>query len=182
MNRSQQGDTITREADITRGDQSVSTRSARNEQGAIMNIESGQGESVTLARDSDGGDLYAASDGNVYKRSDDGWSQHDGTDWQPVEPSESQAERIEQGRSQAQERVQGADATQGAGATRESFADSLSRRQAEQGRSGAGSLSSRSESGFDTNRSRELDRSYNARSNGYSRFNSRQGSRGRGRR
>ena len=174
MNRSQQGDTITREADITRGDQSVSTTSARNEQGAIMNIESGQGESVTLARDADGGDLYAGRDGNVYRRSDDGWSQHDGTDWQPVEISEEQAQRIEQERSQAQERLQGA------GETRESFADSLSRRQAEQGRSGAGSLSSasRSGSGFDTSQRRELDRSYNARSNGYNRFNSRQGARG----
>ena len=175
VNRGQQGNATTREAELARGDQSVTTRSARNEQGRITNIETDQGESATIARDANGGDLYAARDGNVYRRSEDGWSQHDGTDWQSVEIPPDQAQRLEQGRSQAQERLQGS------GTTRESFSESLSRQQAQGARSSSasGSLSSRSGSGFDADRKRELDRSYNARSGGYSRFNGRSGSRGR---
>ena len=175
VNRGQQGEVVTRETDIARGDQSLSTRSARAEQGGISNIQTGGGESLTLARGADGGDLYAGSDGNVYRRSEDGWSQHDGTGWQPVEVPEAQAQRIEQGRGQAQDRLDGAGSSLSA-QQRSAASDRLSSRQVDQGRSGSFS------DAFNSNQRRQLDRSYGARSGGYSRFNSRQGSRGRLRR
>ena len=118
VNRGQRGDATTRQTEIERGDQSLTARSARGEAGAVTNIGTGDGGSATIARGADGGDLYASRDGNVYRRSEDGWSQHDGSGWQSVEIPEDQSQQLAQGRAQAQERIQGA------GTTRESFAES----------------------------------------------------------
>jgi hypothetical protein len=128
LNRGQRGDVTTRQTELERGDQSLATRSARGEAGAVTNIGTGDGGGTTIARGSDGGDLYASRDGSVYRRSEDGWSQHDGKGWQSVEVPAEQAQRLDQGRAQAQQRLPAT------GATRESFSESLSRRQGARGR------------------------------------------------
>ena len=197
-NVQRQGDVTQRQTEITRGDQSLSTRSARSEQGGAIGIETGEGARAGLARDAQTGDLYAGSDGNVYRRSDDGWSQHDGETWQPIEVPEERAQQIEQGRSQAQQRAADAgvsrDSLAEAGVSRESLANAGAERQRSSAdgasrqrsfdrssaasRQGLSSSQSRSRSLNSRSRTQELNRSFNARSGGYDRFNNRGGARG----
>ena len=184
VNVGQQGNALTREAEITRGDQSISTRSARSEQGAVVDITTGEGQNATLARDAASGDLYAASDGDVYRRTEDGnWSQHDGETWQPVEVPEERAQQFDQARSDAQARA--GTAAESRGSAQPDFEQRLNpsreRQATDRSRSEAGSLagssSSRSRS-MNSSRANELNRSHNARSRGYSQFNSRRGAGG----
>ena len=155
--RQQRGDVATRRTDIERGDQSLSAGSARGERGGAVGLETGQGERIGLARDSESGDLYAGRNGEVFRRSDDGWSQHDGESWQSIDVPAERQQQIDSARSRATD-------------TRSQLESTLPSRDF-----GRSSSSSRSR---DFNRSRDLNRSYNARSGGYNRFNnSRSGSR-----
>jgi hypothetical protein len=84
VNREVDNGTVHRSGEFTRGDQSASTDVLRGSEGTVGRIESG-GETVGVGR-TEGGDLYAAKDGEVYRRTDDGWQQHDGNDWNAREP------------------------------------------------------------------------------------------------
>ena len=182
VERGQQGETFTRETEISRDDQSLSTQAARNEQGTVANIQTGEGESLTLARDAEGGDLYAGRDGNVYRRSEDGWQQHDGDTWQPVEAPQERAQQIEQRRAEAQDRFAGADFSAGLESARQQGSvsgDRFADRQAPSSsvpQISADSFQNRPSTGsrsLSSDRARELNRSYGARSGGYRRHNNR---------
>lgn len=47
---------------------------------------SGPGGNQAGAVRTQGGNVYAGADGNVYRKSDDGWQKYDGGSWQPVSP------------------------------------------------------------------------------------------------
>jgi hypothetical protein len=148
------GDIVTRELDVARGDQSLSALSQRSDRGTAIGVETGQGERAAIGRDASTGDLYAGRDGNVYRRSDDAWYQHDGQGgWDQIEVPADAAARVDQGRSAVQDRLSSSDRFGGlssSGDRSRSFDRS-------------GSLGSSA-------RSRDLNRSYGARSGGYSRF------------
>ena len=118
IERRQEGDITRSTGEFQRGDQSLSTRSVRGEQGGIMGLETGTGERAVIGRNADG-DWYAGRDGQVYQRNEDGWYQNSGDGWNKVE-----------------ERNQ-------------------------------------NRNSWDANRRSELNRSYNARNNGYDRYNRR---------
>jgi len=168
------GDVLTREADIERRDQSLSTRSVRSERGGAIGVETGEGARGALARDAETGDLYAGRDGDVYRRSEDGWSQHDGEAWQPIDVPVERQQQIEQARSGAQDRL--SSAQQPGGDTRSRLQESVASRDADRSRS---SLSSANRS-RDFDRRQDLNRSFNARSGGFNRFNNARSARGGG--
>jgi hypothetical protein len=97
---------------ITGEDRSVELETERQGGRSVTTIEGsegGQGKSVsgpgpgrTTVVESAEGDLYAGHNGNVYKKTDDGWQQYEGGDWQNVDPAAS--ERAETARQQAQQR------------------------------------------------------------------------------
>jgi hypothetical protein len=79
LSREVQNGTVQRSAEITRGDQTLNTDMVRGDSGTVRAIE-GNGESMTMAR-GEGGDLYAAKDGEVYRKTEGGWEQHSGSGW-----------------------------------------------------------------------------------------------------
>lgn len=149
----QSGNVVTRELDVARGDQSLSARTQRGDRGAGIGVETGQGERFGIGRDAATGDLYAGRDGNVYRRSDEAWYQYDGQDWQQIEIPADAAARVDQGRSAVQDRLQSSDRFGGISGTRD----------------GTRSFD-RSGAFGDAARGRDLNRSFGARSGGYSRF------------
>ena len=128
------GDTVQRTGEFQRGDQSVSTRSVRGPDGALLGVATGEGERAVFGRSADG-DLYAGKDGEVYRRGEDGWYQNSGDGWGKVEPTDAQTARVDQARNDFSERRESSDRWSG--------------------------------------RSSELNRSYNARTDGYQRFDQR---------
>ncbi len=80
--------TVHRSGEITRGDQSASTDFVRGSEGTVGRIESG-GESIGVAH-TQGGDLYASKDGEVYRKTDNGWEQRQGNDWSAPQLSQTQ--------------------------------------------------------------------------------------------
>jgi hypothetical protein len=94
------------------GGQSVDMTTRRGEQGSVTGIQgSGGGEGISVKGEdgrttigqSGSGDLYAGHNGNVYKRTEDGWQQYENGGWQAVETPE---------RPQANPRGEGARGTQ----------------------------------------------------------------------
>jgi hypothetical protein len=170
--RQQTGDTVYGSGELTRGDQSLATRSARGEQGTVVAGQSGSGEQAAIGRTASG-DLYAGKDGVVYRRGDDGWQQHSGDGWSAVEvPEEISAraggarETLATARDSSSQTLSALDPSQ----TR-SFADSYgSRSDAWSNRTYD---SSRTRPGFDSSRRSELNRNFNARTNGYQRYETR---------
>jgi len=194
IERQQQGDQTLGAGEFQRGDESLSTRSVRGEQGALVGFESGSGETGAIGRTSDG-DLYAGKDGQVYKRDEDGWHQRGDDGWNPVEVPDERAAQIDQARSSAAERQ----ATAAQDSNARSSVDrqpAQQRAQQAQAASGGGFAqsygaggglssrtydSSRTRGAYDANRHSELNRSYNARTSGYQNYSSRQSSYGGGR-
>ena len=184
ITRQDQGDYTTGSGEFQRGDQSLDTRSVRGEQGTLIGYETGAGERGAIGRSEDG-DLYAGKDGNVYRRDESGWSQHGENGWEPVEVPDDVAARIEQRRNPgAENRAQTISRESPAG-------ESFSRLSSEQARAAleqrgfAGNQASaqraarsydanRYRGSFDSTRRNDLNRSYNARNNGYQRYNNRQ--------
>jgi hypothetical protein len=76
---------VHRSGEITRDGNSAQTDVVRGSNGTVGRIESG-GETVGVGR-TEGGDLYAAKDGEVYRKTDAGWEQHDGSGWKSSQPS-----------------------------------------------------------------------------------------------
>lgn len=187
VTRQQTGEGVNRSGEFQRGDQSLSTRSVRNDQGAIVGAETGAGQRGALGRSAEG-DLYAGKDGQVYRRNDDGWQQNSGDGWNPVDVPDERAAQIDQARSTAADRRESfstnrtVDSQFSTRPSREQVQSGLSSRGFADGMSGGGGLSSRSfdssqsRGSFDTSRRNELNRNYNARTNGYQRYNDRQSS------
>jgi hypothetical protein len=184
MERQQVGDITTRSGEFQRGDQSLSTRSARGEQGTVIGAQTGSGQSVAVGRSADG-DLYAGKDGQVYKRGDDGWYQQEDGNWNKVEVPDDRAAQIDQKRSTAADRKEtssqdrttdnrlsnrSTDSQRQSALNRGSFADSYGN---PGDRSTRSFDSSRSQGTFDASRRSELNRSQQARTNGYQRYNNR---------
>ena len=96
----------------------------------------------------------------------DGWYQRGDGDWNKVEVPEERAAQIDQARGQVAERKGSIEALDAS-----SFSER--RQAASDAWSGRTYDSSRNRSSFDSNRRAELNRSMNARSSGYDRYNSR---------
>jgi len=189
IERQQQGEQVVGSGEFQRGDQSLTTQSVRGEQGTLVGYETGSGEQGVIGRSSEG-DLYAGKDGQVYRRNEDGWQQNTGDSWNPVEVPDERAAQIDQARADAADRRESA--------TRDSTRDFQStdrqaaQQRAEQARSSRGSRdfaqtygagggfsagtydSTRSRGTYDANRRAELNRSYDARRQGYQNYNNRQ--------
>jgi hypothetical protein len=102
INRSASNGTISSSGTITSGDgrtatvsgertigQGGSTTVTGSEGGQLKSATSGQGNRTTVGQ-SGSGDLYAGRNGNVYKKTNNGWSHYGDGGWQPVEtPSRS---------------------------------------------------------------------------------------------
>jgi len=166
VDRQVSGDQVNRSGEFQRGDQSLSTRSVRNDQGAVIGAKTGEGTGGAVGRTSEG-DLYAGKDGQVYRRDESGWQQNGGDGWNSVEVPDARAAQIDQARSTLSTR-RDSPAT-GSG----SFADSLGSARSSDSWSNRTYDSSRSRSTFDSSRRTELNRSMNARSSGYDRYNNR---------
>ena len=168
---------------VTQNDKWISTRSEWNDQsrrteyttsggksGEVMRREVGDGV-VRTGRTSEG-DLYAGKDGQVYKRGDDGWYQRGEGDWNKVEVPAERAAQVEQARSQVAERTGSIEALDAS-----SFSER--RQSASDAWSGRTYDSSRNRGSFDTARRNDLNRHYNARTNGFQRYDQRSQNAGR---
>ena len=153
-----------------------------------------------MAYDRSEGDLYAAKDGTVYKRGDDGsWSQNSGEGWKPTDRPEGAAASAQSGAA-----TQGARADSQAARTDTTGTNTTGAKQpldlsmppprTDYSGSGSGSgtrplgdqsapgtggrgVSPSSRSGFDQPAAaptRQLDRDVSARRDGYSNYNQRQ--------
>ncbi len=178
IERQDYGEGVVGSGEFQRGDQSLSTKSARGEQGTLIGYETGSGEKGVIGR-SDEGDLYAGKDGQVYKRDEEGWHQRGDDGWNPVEVPDERAAQIDQQRESAPERRQSTERTRSAeGPARSQAPATLSSGGFAQS-SGGGGLSgrtydsSRYSGSFDSSRRNELNHSYSARTNGYQRYNNR---------
>jgi len=193
IERRREGDTVYGAGEFERGGESLTTRSARNEQGTIIAGQTGSGEQGIIGRSAEG-DLYAGKDGSVYRRDDNGWHQNTGDGWNHVDVPDDRAAQIDQRRSdvstrrdslsqsipadrqaQIQERAGQARSQRSTG----SFADSYrsggsdwSNRTYDSTRSRS-SLDGSRRSSLDGSRRSDLNRSHNARSQGYQRYNNR---------
>lgn len=178
VDRTVDGDNVHREGQFEKDGQTLNTESVRGEQGAVGRIESGSGEEVKLAR-AEGGDLYAGKDGEVYRRTEDGWEKHDGGGWGSVDRADQQVgtanqqasaeNRSREAGTQAQSRQAGTGLDRGV-ATQQSRVDGGGFASTSQYRQFGSSYESNSA------RTQDLNRSYSARSSGYNRYNNYQGS------
>lgn len=180
IERQRSGDTVYGTGEFERGDQSLTTRSARNEQGVVVGAETGAGEQAAIGRTAEG-DLYAGKDGLVYRRTEEGWQQNTGDGWSAVEVPDERAAQIDQARSTLSTRRESV--SQSLPAERPSraqiqstldsrgFADSYGTRS--NAWSGRTYDSTRARNTFDGSRRTELNRNFNARTNGYQRYNTR---------
>lgn len=82
---------VTREGEFSKGGETVNTSTQRVGATSRTEIQSSAGGSAistanrqgrTTVGQSASGDLYAGQNGNVYRRTDDGWQQHTGNGWQ----------------------------------------------------------------------------------------------------
>jgi hypothetical protein len=87
--------TMTKEGTYTSGSgQTIDKTTVRGDGGSATKIEgSGGGQAASVTSPGNGrttiaqsgsGDLYAGHDGNVYKKTDDGWQHYDNGGWQPA--------------------------------------------------------------------------------------------------
>ena len=106
------GDTYTASGEQSRGQGSstitgeqgsMTTETRRNDGRSVTSIEgsgggqaisvSGEGPGRTTVGQSGSGDLYAGHDGNVYKKTDDGWQHYDNGEWAAADTSRTQAQQ-----------------------------------------------------------------------------------------
>ena len=164
VDRQRQGDTVYGSGEFQRDDQTLETRSVRNEQGTVIAGQTGAGDQAAIGRSAEG-DLYAGKDGQVYRRDEDGWHQNTGDGWNKVEVPDERAAQIDQARGEAGERRSAFEARDSS-----SYSD---RRQSADASPRPTYDSSRERSSFDSSRRSELDRNFNARTNGYQRYDRR---------
>ncbi len=84
---------VTREGSFTKDGKTIETETTRDGTGRRTSFETsegtsgvvaGRGQQRTALAQTDSGDLYAARDGNVYRKSDDGWSRHSNGSWETM--------------------------------------------------------------------------------------------------
>jgi len=75
---------LTGSGEINRGDQSIDSEMIRTEDGVARKFTGENGSTSGYVRN-DAGDLYAGKDGEVYKREDGDWYKYGGDDWDPVD-------------------------------------------------------------------------------------------------
>jgi hypothetical protein len=183
IERQRDGDVTYGTGEFQRGDQTLDTRSVRGEQGTLIGYETGSGEKGVIGRNEDG-DLYAGKDGNVYRRDEDGWSQHGEDGWAPVDVPDDVSAQVAERREGGAGNEATANRREGAGAAQQPSYDRLSGDQArssleQRGFAGnAGGLSGidagQNRGSYGYERRSDLDRSYDARTRGYQRYNNRQ--------
>jgi hypothetical protein len=78
---------MTGSGEISRGGQTATTEMVRTEQGVARQMTTESGETLTTARGAGSDNLYAAKDGEVYKRTDDGWQKYGEGGWEDARPS-----------------------------------------------------------------------------------------------
>ena len=128
---------------------------------------------------SEDGDLYAGKDGQVYKRDEDGWHQRGDDGWNPVEVPDERAAQIDQQKAAVSESRQTTDGTHNADRPTRSQTQAVLSSGGFAQSYGGGGLSNRSydssrySRSFDAARRTDLNRSYDARSGGYQRYNNR---------
>jgi len=177
IERQEYGDKTLGTGEFNRGDQSLDTRSVRGDEGTLIGYETGSGETGVIGR-SDDGDLYAGKDGQVYKRDEDGWHQQGEDGWNPVEVPDERAAQIDQQRNEISERQQSTERARTADAPKRDQAQSKLSSDGFAHSYGGGQSnrtydSSRYSGSYNPNRHNELNRSYNARTSGYQRYNNR---------
>ena len=197
IERQREGDTVYGSGEFERGGETLTTRSARNEQGTVIAGQTGSGEQGAIGRSAEG-DFYAGKDGSVYRRDDDGWHQNTGDGWENVEVPDERAAQFDERRSSAEARRESASQSLSPD-QRAQFQERAGERQAGQGRAGearaaagTGSFadsfgsarsadswsnrsydSTRNRDSFDSSRRSELNRDRSARTSGYDRYNNR---------
>ncbi len=96
--RNQDG-SVSREGSFSKDGQTISTETRRDGGSSVTKAEgSGGGEALSINREGAGGrttigqsgsgDIYAGHDGNVYRKTEDGWQQHGEGGWSDVEAPE----------------------------------------------------------------------------------------------
>jgi hypothetical protein len=182
-------------SEVTKGDKTMTSEVVRGEQGSARQISGSGGEEATIAYDRSEGDLYAARDGTVYKRNDDGsWSQNSGNGWTPADANRPEGGTTRtQGSGQAatQGARTGGGAAGAAGAGAKQNLDlsmpemrpeySTPRASASPSSMGGGASSMGGRTDYPSTRpgydsmgsSRQLERDYSARRDGYSNYNQR---------
>ncbi len=91
INREVSDSKVTGSGEISRGDRSATTEMVRTDQGVARQVTTESGETLTTARKAGSDDLYAAKDGEVYKRTDEGWQKYGEGGWEDVKSSGEQA-------------------------------------------------------------------------------------------
>ncbi len=97
---------------VSRGDEWVHTGHYSDSRGTVAGAETSQGGKVAgvqtdqgtayAGKDADN-NLYAGKDGNVYRRSEEGWSSYDDGDWQTVERPDTTSDAFQERQTQAQQ-------------------------------------------------------------------------------
>jgi len=151
--------------------------------GVIGSRQTDDGVQRAAIGQSGDGDIYAGKDGKVYKRDENGWHQRSDGDWSKVEIPDDRAAQIDQARSQAATRKETISQSLPADLPSRSqvqsalsssdFAGSFGSSRAADAWSNRTYDSTRSRDSFDGSRRSELNRSHNARSSGYERYNNR---------
>ena len=186
IERQQSGDRVTGSGEFQRGDQSLTTRSVRGEQGTLIGGETGDGTRGAIGRTTDG-DFYAGKDGQVYKRDENGWHQRGDGEWNKVEVPDERAAQIDERRGAASERRDTFESRSAENRTARGQEQRTVNRGDAAGRTrAAGAQTNRSpgnalnSGSFDASRRNELNRSRSARTNGYQRYNNRASMQSRG--
>jgi hypothetical protein len=103
IDRSRQGDTVSREGEFTRADgETLSSSTHRDGRRSVTEIDSAsggqlksvsEGGSRVSAGETASGDIYAGHNGDVYKKTDGGWQQYnrDSEQWQSSDSSRAAA-------------------------------------------------------------------------------------------
>lgn len=93
IERSVDDGVVSREGTFSKDGKTIETETTRDGTGRRTSFETsegtsgvvaGRGQQRTALAQTESGDLYAARDGNVYRKSDDGWSRHDNGSWETI--------------------------------------------------------------------------------------------------
>jgi hypothetical protein len=93
VERSVDDGVVTREGSFTKDGKTIETETSRDGTGRRTSFETsegtsgvvgGRGQQRTALAQTESGDIYAARDGNVYKKSGDGWSRHSDGSWETI--------------------------------------------------------------------------------------------------
>ena len=154
---------------IRQGDRTV-TKAEGSGGGSAVSSSGGIGDRTTIAQ-SGSGDVYAGHDGNVYRKTDDGWQQHGDGGWSDVDVPDRPADG---GMSRDQIDTARADGGRTADAPSYGGSGSLESRGSRDAYGGSGSLDSRGGGGTTSrpanSNTQQLNRDAAARNGGYNNY------------